>query len=177
MKTITATDVKRHAGRTDLIGEYKWGDAGQIFLFFIFLTIWITDSFILHYTTFLAEYIPTFILLLAGTLVLFFSWQLARSGLRIVFGQKREKPEVIRKGVFSMVRHPVYVGSILLYLGLILYTLSLASAAFWLVIVVFYYFISRYEEKILTDYFGEEYLRYKNEVPMLIPRLTGKKPE
>jgi len=79
--------------------------------------------------------------------------------------------------VFGLVRHPIYLGSILLYLGLILYTLSLASVVIWLVIIVFYYFISRYEEKILTDFFGEEYVSYKQKVPMLFPKLKFKSPE
>jgi protein-S-isoprenylcysteine O-methyltransferase Ste14 len=174
MKTINTAQLKKHAGRNDLIGEHRWGDAGQVILLFIFLAIWISDSFFLRYTTFLAQQIPSFVLLITGTLVLFFSWRLTRSGLRIVFGEKREKPEVLNRGVFGMVRHPIYLGSILLYLGLIVYTLSLASAALWLFIIFFYYFISRYEERILTDYFGEEYLRYKKEVPMLFPRLKFK---
>lgn len=172
MKTNSSNQLKKHGDRDDLIGEHRWGDAGQVVLLIIFLAIWITDSFVFKYSTFLADSIPVFIRIIAGVLVLGYSLWLARAGLKIVFGEKREKSEVIKKGVFSKVRHPIYLGAILLYLGLIFFTFSLLSLGFWLFIIIpFYIWISKYEEKILTEHFGQEYLDYKNEVPMLFPRI------
>lgn len=171
MKSSNHASTRGHKDRDDLIGEHKWGDAGQVILLILFLGIWITDSFFLHYSDFLTDFIPNYIRLIAGMIVLFFSWQLARLGLRIVFGEIRENPQVIRKGVFSYVRHPIYLGSILLYFGMILFTLSLLAFGFWLIIIVFYVFISKYEENILTEYFGDEYAQYKKEVPMLFPKI------
>jgi len=57
----------------------------------------------------------------------------------------------------------------MLYLGMILMTLSLFSAAFWVVIIGFYWYISRHEELLLTDIYGDEYRDYKKRVPMLFP--------
>jgi len=37
-----------------------------------------------------------------------------RSAHDIVFGEVRQVPSVIRKGVFGVVRHPMYTGSLLL---------------------------------------------------------------
>jgi protein-S-isoprenylcysteine O-methyltransferase Ste14 len=37
------------------------------------------------------------------------------------------------------------------------------------VITVFYWYISRYEEKLLIDRFGDEYRDYRKKVPMLFP--------
>jgi protein-S-isoprenylcysteine O-methyltransferase Ste14 len=68
-----------------------------------------------------------------------------------------------------VVRHPIYLGAILAYAGMISLTLSLASAAIFIIIVAFYYFISKYEEKLLTQRFGEEYREYMKKVPMLFP--------
>jgi len=87
----------------------------------------------------------------------------------MVFGEKREEPQVITTGVFSIVRHPIYFGSILLYLGFILLSLSLLSVLVWILIIVFYYMISLYEEKLLTQRFGSAYEEYKKKVPMLLP--------
>jgi protein-S-isoprenylcysteine O-methyltransferase Ste14 len=171
MKTNTENDLKKHQNRDDLIGEHKWGDTGQVILLVLFLIVWILDSFVYQYSTILAAHVPLIIRIILGSLVLIYAWWLARSGLRIVFGEKREKPEVIRKGVFSKVRHPIYLGAILLYLGMILFTFSLISAALWIIIIIFYIGISKYEEKVLTTYFGEEYLKYKKKVPMLFPKL------
>lgn len=135
--------TKKHEGHPHLTGEHKYGDLGQLILFFLFLVVWITDSFVFHYSNF----------------------------LKAVFGTPREKPEVISKGVFRLVRHPIYTGALLFYLTAILSTLSMASFVFWLLILGFYIFICRYEEHILAEAFGNDYLEYKKKTGMLFPKL------
>lgn len=175
MNTESDSKHKAHHGRPDLIGEHLWGDLGQLILFFIFMSVWITDSFFFKYSIFLSEYVPNYIRIALGVIILIFSGIFARKGLKIVFGEVREKPEIINKGVFRIVRHPIYLGSILLYLGMIMFSLSLASFVVWILIIVFYYLISKYEEKLLLKEFGDEYRQYMNEVPMLIPCLIKRK--
>lgn len=160
---------RKHKGRNDLIGEHRWGDLLQLVLLFLFLTIWIADSFFLHWTTQLAEWIPEWIRLTLAGLLLIVAGYLSFKGLRIVFGEVREKPEVITKSVFSVVRHPIYLGSVLVYLGWTLITGSLASLGLWVIILLFYYFISQYEERLLIRHFGDAYREYQKRVPMLIP--------
>jgi len=167
----TNLKVKKHGDRNDLAGEHVCGDAGQIILFLIFLAVWIGDSFILKYSTFLSSYIPIYVRLPIALVILSGAVYFARSGLRIVFGEIREQPIVIRKGVFNQVRHPIYLGALLFYLGLSVMTLSIFSIIVWLGIIAFYHFISRYEEKLLLDKFGTEYEKYGSDVPMWIPRL------
>jgi len=158
-----------HAGREDLTGEHTAGDKGQLIFFFIFLAVWISDSFILHWTDFLSDRVAWYYHTAPGILVLMASGYLAWKGLSIVFGEVRETPQVITKSVFSIVRHPIYLGSILLYSGLIIMTLSIASFAIFMVIVIFYRYISRYEEKLLIERFGDAYQEYMRKVPMLFP--------
>jgi protein-S-isoprenylcysteine O-methyltransferase Ste14 len=73
--------------------------------------------------------------------------------------------------VFGVVRHPIYLSELLLYLGFLILGLSLAAGGVWLVAIGFLHAISRYEEELLLARFGEEYERYKRDVPMWIPRL------
>jgi protein-S-isoprenylcysteine O-methyltransferase Ste14 len=56
---------------------------------------------------------------------------------------------------------------------MILLSFSLASVIVWLVIIVFYYFISKFEEKLLLEKFGSEYETYRKRVPMLFPLKIG----
>jgi len=116
--------------------------------------------------------VPNYIRVPTAGLVLLGGWYLARGGMKAVFGTARENPEVISTGVFRIVRHPIYTGAILFYLGASLITMSIASAAFLLVIITFYITISRYEERILTEAFGNDYLEYKNKTGMLFPKLV-----
>ncbi len=78
---------------------------------------------------------------------------------------------MIRKSVFSVVRHPAYLSEIPLYLGLLMLSISLAAAVVWVVAIGFLHYISRYEERLLLERVGKEYELYMREVPICIPRL------
>ncbi len=157
--------------RDDLTGEHPIGDAGQIILALLFVGSWILDSFFLKITTFPNQYVPLYIRIPVGGAILIISLIMAVKGHNIIFGEKRERPEVITKGVFGIVRHPIYLSEILLYLGAIVLSISLVAAAIWIIVIFFLYYISRHEERLLLARFGEEYERYMKETPMLVPRI------
>jgi protein-S-isoprenylcysteine O-methyltransferase Ste14 len=81
---------------------------------------------------------------------------------------------VIRKGVFGVIRHPVYLSEILLYLGFLMLSLSMAAAGVWAITILFLHYISKYEEKLLLSRFGDDYTKYIQEVPMWLPRFWKK---
>ena len=163
------THQKTHHQRDDLTGERAIGDAGQLVLACLFAATWIADTFFFQYTTFLNQHVPLVVRIPAGVALLVLSGYLARTGMSIVFGEKRDKPCVIRKSVFNVVRHPIYLSEILLYLGFLMLSISMAAAVVWVVAIGFLHDISRYEEKLLLERFGAEYEQYMREVPMWIP--------
>jgi protein-S-isoprenylcysteine O-methyltransferase Ste14 len=160
---------KSYQHRGDLTGEHVFSDIGQLIFLVVFLIVWIADSFVFKYSTFLTQYVSNYIRVPIALIVLVISGLLAWAGLKIVFGETREEPQIITTSVFSIVRHPIYLGSILFYLGFILLSLSLLSVLVWFIIIIFYYIISRYEEKLQTQRFGSVYKEYKKKVPMLFP--------
>ena len=161
---------KKGQERDDLTGEHAISDIGQIVLACLFAAIWIADTFFFKYTTFLNQYVPLIVRIPLGVVLLVLSGYLAKTGLSIVFGEKREKPGVIKKSVFKVVRHPVYLSEILLYLGFQMLSISLAAVAVLVIAIGFLHYISRYEERLLIERFGKEYEQYIREVPMWIPR-------
>jgi len=169
MKSDKGNLRKSHQHRSDLTGEHAFSDMGQLIFLVVFLAVWIADSFVFKYSTFLTQYVSNYIRVPIALIVLIISGILAWTGLKIVFGETREEPQVITTGVFSIVRHPIYLSSILFYLGFILLSLSLLSALVWFLIIIFYYQIARYEEKLLTQRVGSAYEEYKKKVPMLFP--------
>lgn len=168
------TKKKSHHERDDLTGEHTLGDAGQIVLAILFIVIWIADTFLFGYTTFLNDVVPNAIRIPLGVIILGFSAYLSIAGLSIVFGKVREIPAVIREGVFNVVRHPVYLSEILLYLGLLMLSISLLATVVWIIAIIFLHYISRHEEKLLLERFGEDYELYMQEVPMWFPRFSKK---
>ncbi len=169
-------NLKNHEHREDLAGEYAFGDAGQAILLILFLAVWITDAFIFKYSTLLNNYIPFYTVRLPlGIILMIIAVYLAWNGVRIIFGKVRETPVVIKEGIYGIVRHPIYLSEILFYLSLSAFIISLAALALWIVAVWFLYYISRFEEKLLLDRFGDDYRQYMKDVPMYFPRIIKKK--
>ena len=162
---------KAHRHREDLTGEHKAGDAGQLVFAILFFAVWIADTFFLKYTTMLDQYVPLAVKIPLAVIVLALAFYFSRAGLKIVFGEKPQEPGVMWNGAFGYVRHPVYLGELLLYLGFIVLSISLAAAVVWISAIIFIHYISRFEEMLLLERFGVEYEKYMKEVRMWIPRI------
>jgi protein-S-isoprenylcysteine O-methyltransferase Ste14 len=157
--------------RDDLTGEHSTGDLGQIIFCVLFLSTWIIDSFFLKYSVFLNHLIPYAIRGVFGGLLLIASGFFSINGLKVMFLEQRDQPEIISDGVFGLVRHPIYFGEMLCYFGLIFLSLSIAAGLVLVAAVSFLVFISQHEEKLLIERFGVQYIVYMEDVPMLFPKL------
>ncbi len=105
---------------------------------------------------------------------LIFLGQLLRVSAR---GHKSENSKsgkkLIQDGPYSLVRNPMYLGIILIGLGVVLFILE-----FWAFVLFVLLFAFRYwelfvkEEKMLAEVFGKQYSVYKKNVPRIIPKLS-----
>jgi len=163
-------NIKKHAGRDDLAGEHKYGDLGQIVLFIFFVTGSLVDLFLFDLFAQTREAIPSIFRIPVSIPFFIFSFLLFRSSHRAIFALKRDNPEVIQTGVYAIVRHPMYLGAILLYLAFLILSLSFISFIIWIMAIIFYLYISHYEELILLEKLGVGYEEYKRKVPMFVPR-------
>src|SRR5437667_56865 len=78
-------------------------------------------------------------------------------------------------GAYGVVRHPAYLGAVLIWAGLSLCFLSAVGAAITVFYVVPVYLLYiRSEEAMMLECFGEEYRSYRRQVPMLLPRWRGR---
>jgi len=164
------TRCSRREDRDDLAGEHALTDIGQLVLALLFAGTWIADSFFLHVTTFLNGTIYPAIRIPIAAVLLGVSGYLGWSSHRIIFGETRREPHVVRDGVFSIVRHPMYLSEILLYLGLLLLSVSLMAAGVWLAAIGFLHAIARTEERLLVARFRDGYDAYARDVGMWFPR-------
>ena len=78
---------------------------------------------------------------------------------------------IVTKGVYSIVRHPQYLGGILAHIGFSFLFSALCSLFATPLIIVLIYIISWKEEKELTKEFGSNYRDYQKKVPMLLPEV------
>jgi len=74
-------------------------------------------------------------------------------------------------GIYSIVRHPLYLGNYLMWIGIVIYTLNwyfviIVSLMYWL----YYERIMFAEERFLEGKFGKAYLDWSLKAPAFIPR-------
>jgi protein-S-isoprenylcysteine O-methyltransferase Ste14 len=155
-------------------GEHPFGDAGQLILLGVFLAVWAADSFFLHTSTFLSDYLSLWVRLLILGLALTAALLLFKSGHVVVSHEERPRGVMVT-GAFRYVRHPLYLASILTYLGLTVSTMSLFSFVLLVGIFIFHNYIAGYEEKLLEKRFGEEYRGYKKRTGKWVPRIRGER--
>ena len=76
---------------------------------------------------------------------------------------------LVTDGIHGKVRHPIYSGTILIFVGMFLYVPS--DIVLLSIGVIFLYLPAGIylEEKKLVEEFGAEYLSYKKRVPAIIP--------
>jgi protein-S-isoprenylcysteine O-methyltransferase Ste14 len=164
-KILDMIKMEHHSDRVDIAGEMPFGDFGQLVAFIIFMTVWILDSFVFRFSTFLLQYDPFFFRIIFSIFLLGMAFYYTKSGLQIVFQEVRDPPELITKGVFQYSRHPIYLGALLAYLGLLIFTFSLISLGFLVIIWIFYDILASYEERMLLNLYGNAYEEYKDSVP------------
>jgi protein-S-isoprenylcysteine O-methyltransferase Ste14 len=109
------------------------------------------------------------IALIGVTVFLLAAGQLLRS---------RRKGEFINSGLYSRVRHPQFTGIIIIAVGLTVivatngsyYPLTMFQViSLWLLQVLGYVAIARYEEWRLLKKLGDSYRQYRQKVPFLFP--------
>ena len=95
--------------------------------------------------------------------------------LKEFIGLKKEEESALKtSGVQAKIRHPLYSGTLLIFIGYFIFNPQLSSLVLLLSVVVYLPFGIRLEEKKLIELFGDEYLAYKKRTPSLIPRLKPK---
>ncbi|MFZ6664705.1 methyltransferase family protein [Peijinzhouia sedimentorum] len=76
-----------------------------------------------------------------------------------------------RSGLLAYVRHPLYCGTILLFLGVVFYFPTVANLVNFISVFTYILVGIYFEERKLVYEYGEEYKSYKAQVPMLLPSL------
>ncbi len=64
-------------------------------------------------------------------------------------------------GTYRIVRHPIYFGTIITQLGLILTNQALISLIYFPFSIILYYLMASIEEKDLVNMFGSQYLAFR----------------
>ncbi len=109
-------------------------------------------------------------------LVMLLSWAAIIGGL-VVMGKAwkqihKANGELVTSGLYRLVRHPQYSGLFLITVGMLIQWPTIITAAMWPILMLMYYRLARKEEKEMGNRFGDQYVTYRQRVPMFWPRLA-----
>ena len=150
--------------------EHPFCDIGQILFIILYIVVWIIDAYWLLYTVFFQD---TFHWLLRGSLTMLcigVGVYFIQRSHNLVFDKTSSYPEIIDWGVYSIVRHPMYLGVLIFLLGLPFWSFSLLAIGILLVFFIFYDRMATYEEKDMVRVFGDDYSKYQKKVGKWIPK-------
>jgi protein-S-isoprenylcysteine O-methyltransferase Ste14 len=143
----------------------------------MFFVVWSIDTlgyFLFRISTIVVESASLPVLLFPAILSWGFGAYLALKSHEAVFPEDAGEPRLLESGVYSWVRHPMYLGTFLFCLGFSFAIVSLLSVGILIGFFVFYDKMATYKEKDLVSKLGQEYTSYQERVPKWIPRLLRK---
>jgi protein-S-isoprenylcysteine O-methyltransferase Ste14 len=167
---------QNHGSRPDLAGEHPLGDGLQLVALIIFAIGLIFDHLFLGWASNLRQLVPITTRLISGGLLIMFGAYLAIFGIRFVFSDYTQEPRMYSSGFFSRVRHPIYLGVLIVYGGVLLIILSPVGVGIFIAICFLYNWLAEDEEERMTAIFGSRYRTYIQKTPRWLPiRFTQRK--
>jgi protein-S-isoprenylcysteine O-methyltransferase Ste14 len=153
------------------LGNQFFKYRGQIPVLF-FLVAFILMHFFTMYQNWLNPYytITAVALVVLGHLI-----RALAVGKRAAHTSGRNRDEQVAEalnstGIYSMVRHPLYLGNITTYIGWAVFTgIDWLVPVFLILFVAYYRLIIYAEEQFLTRKFGQDYLDWRKQTPLLLP--------
>jgi protein-S-isoprenylcysteine O-methyltransferase Ste14 len=112
-------------------------------------------------------HLVSYALIAGGFLLLATAWD--------VLYKAQRAHELATTGAYARIRHPQYVGFVLIMLGFLVQWPTLLTLLMFPILVTMYVKLARREEREAQDAFGEQYTHYAAVVPAFFPRL-GKAP-
>ena len=105
------------------------------------------------------EMVLGFIFVVTGLLLIIKGW------IKVYFSGEK----LVTDGVYGLVRHPQYLGIFLIVFGQLVHWPTIPTLALAPVIVWLYVRLAEREEAALIRGFGDRYLQYREQVPMIVP--------
>jgi protein-S-isoprenylcysteine O-methyltransferase Ste14 len=83
--------------------------------------------------------------------------------------QKKENHELIQTGFYSVVRHPIYTGVLLIFTGNVIIVGDYRGFISLAIVFYSFWFKLKKEENVLIELFGKSYLDYQKKTKIILP--------
>jgi len=173
---LAASSIKRWA-QQKMKARFRYYRIGYTIFSFLGLIAILIFQFSIHsaflYTGTLVTSLTGVIMMATGSalmVIMIWKYFMQLSGVRWLT-QEQVKSKLQVSGLHRFVRHPLYLGTFVFIWGWFIFY---PTASFFIcssIITTYTLIALKYEEQKLIEEFGNDYIRYKKEVPAIIPRL------
>ena len=111
-------------------------------------------------------HVLSFLLIGGGFILLASAWD-------VLYAAQRDGRLAVT-GPYAHIRHPQYVGFVLIMLGFLMQWLTLVTLVMFPILVYMYLRLARSEEREAEARFGEQYRQYAARTPAFIPRFGSR---
>ena len=108
-------------------------------------------------------HVASYVLIFAGFVLLAKSWG--------ILYEAQRRHELAASGPYAYVRHPQYLGFIMIMLGFLLQWPTLVTLTMFPILVYMYVRLARREERDAVAEFGDVYTRFASRTPAFFPHL------
>jgi protein-S-isoprenylcysteine O-methyltransferase Ste14 len=106
-----------------------------------------------------------------STVLIFVGFWLLAKAWSVLYAAQRSGT-LAKTGAYARIRHPQYVGFVLIMLGFLFQWPTLVTLVMFPLLVFMYWRLALREEQDALTEFGDEYRDYMREVPAFVPRAT-----
>lgn len=105
-----------------------------------------------------------------GSLLMVVGGYLVIRGWQLIY---RGGNRMVTEDLYQRIRHPQYLGIVLITVGMLIQWPTLLTIAMWPILMFAYYHLARREERAMETRYGEQYLQYRAQTPMFFPSLKA----
>jgi protein-S-isoprenylcysteine O-methyltransferase Ste14 len=105
---------------------------------------------------------------LCGMIICLKKYLVSPEGFKDLFFEGA-RPELQVRGLHRFVRHPLYLSTFVLLGGMVVFFPLLSNLIVYLLMIAYVLLAIPLEESKLVELYGDAYLRYREEVPALVP--------
>lgn len=155
----------------------KSGDKGSVWVIYLVIAIGCTGSFLIgstetgriyHWDTFFAI---GGILVILGLIIRIRSILILKKHFTYSVALI-ENHELIQTGLYGVIRHPGYLGQLIIFMGIATTLSNWLSIIFMMLpVLIGYIYRINVEEKFLIEQMGTKYLEYQKRTDRLIPKV------
>jgi len=103
-----------------------------------------------------------------GSLLMVIGAYLVIRGWRLIY---RGGDQMVTEDIYQYIRHPQYLGIILITVGMLIQWPTLITLAMWPILMFAYFRLARREELAMEALHGELFKQYQAQTPMFFPSL------